>query len=117
VLEAHGGAPVAGEYVTGWIKRGPTGVIGTNKKDAHETIAKLLEDLEAGRLADPPVRDREALDQLLADRGAEVVTQEGWEAIDAHERERGEPDSRPRAKLPTFEELLERAREADSARV
>ena len=92
------------------------GVIGTNKKDANETVAELLEDLEAGRLADPPAPGREALDALLAERGAEVVTQEGWEAIDVHERERGEPDSRPRAKLPTFEELLERARGGDRAR-
>jgi ferredoxin--NADP+ reductase len=117
VLEEPGGAARPGEYVTGWIKRGPTGVIGTNKKDANETVAKLLEDLEGGRLADPPAPGREAIDALLADRGAEVVTQQGWEAIDAHERERGEPDSRPRAKLPTFEELLERAREADPAQV
>jgi ferredoxin--NADP+ reductase len=115
VLEAQGGEPLRGEYVTGWIKRGPTGVIGTNKKDANETVAKLLEDLEAGRLIDPPAAGRATLDALLAERGVEVVTQQGWEAIDAHERERGEPDSRPRAKLPSFEELLERARGGDRA--
>ena len=101
--------------MTGWIKRGPTGVIGTNKKDANETVARLMEDLEAGRLADPQAPGREAIDALLAERGAEVVTQEGWESIDAHERERGEPDSRPRAKLATFDELLARARGGDRA--
>ncbi len=115
VLEAAGGEPRPGEYVTGWIKRGPTGVIGTNKKDANETVARLMEDLEAGRLADPQAPGREAIDALLAERGAEIVTQEGWESIDAHERERGEPDSRPRAKLATFDELLARARGGDRA--
>ena len=107
--------PRPGEYVTGWIKRGPSGVIGTNKKDAGETVALLLEDLEAGRLLDPPESDPEAVEDLLRDRGAEVVTQEGWEAIDEHERERGEPSGRPRAKLASFEELMEQARGADRA--
>jgi ferredoxin/flavodoxin---NADP+ reductase len=115
VLDGPGREPLPGEYVTGWIKRGPTGVIGTNKKDAHETVALLLEDLKAGRLAAPEAPGREAIDALLADRGAEVVTQQGWEAIDAHERERGEPHSRPRNKLATLEELLERARGGDRA--
>ncbi len=108
-------APRRGEYVTGWIKRGPTGVIGTNKKDAHETVAKLLEDIDAGRLLEPADPRREALDALLEERGAGVVAQEGWEAIDAHERGLGEPHSRPRVKLPSFEELVERARAEERA--
>ena len=116
VLDADtGGGPRRGEYVTGWIKRGPTGVIGTNKKDAHETVAKLLEDIDAGRLLEPADPRREALDALLEERGAGVVTQEGWEAIDAHERGLGEPHSRPRVKLPSFEELVERARAEERA--
>ncbi len=103
------GEPRPGEYVTGWIKRGPSGVIGTNKKDAGETVALLLSDLEEGRLLDPPDPDPDAIEDLLGERGAQVVTQEGWEAIDEHERGRGEPSGRPRAKLPSFEELLEQA--------
>ena len=105
-----------GEYVTGWIKRGPSGVIGTNKKDAGETVALLLSDLETGRLLDPPDPDPDAIEELLAHRGVEVVTQEGWEAIDEHERDRGEPSGRPRAKLSSFEELVERARARAGAR-
>lgn len=112
VLDAAGGSPLGREYVTGWIKRGPSGVIGTNKKDATETIGLLTADLEAGLLPDPPESDPDAIERLLAERGVEVVTHEGWEAIDRHERDSGEPHGRPRVKLPRFDDLLERARGA-----
>ncbi len=98
------GAP--GVYVAGWIKRGPSGVIGTNKKDATETVELLLEDARAGRL---PLGEG-SLEDLLAERGAEPVVYAGWEAIDASERARGEPLGRPRVKLATWPELLEQAR-------
>lgn len=107
VLDPASGAPQPGAYAVGWIKRGPTGVIGTNKKDAQETIDHLLEDLEAGRLPDPPVGDRDALDELLGERRPDHVTYEGWEAIDAAERERGEPQGRPRVKFTSVEEMVE----------
>ncbi|HXF98438.1 MAG TPA: FAD-dependent oxidoreductase [Gaiellaceae bacterium] len=101
------GRPVPGVYAAGWIKRGPTGVIGTNKKDAAETVARLLEDARAGRL---PRAEDGRLDDLLAERGVEVVRYEGWQAIDTLERARGEPQGRPRVKLATWEELLAAAR-------
>jgi ferredoxin--NADP+ reductase len=99
------GSPLPGVYCAGWIKRGPTGVIGTNKKDATETVELLLADAADGLL---PSRDREAppLERLLADRGVEAVLYSGWEAIDAAERTAGEPLGRPRVKLRTWEELL-----------
>ena len=75
------GEPVPGLYCAGWIKRGPTGVIGTNKKDATETVDHLLEDARAGLL--PRARGPGTLDELLAERGVEVVTYAGWERIDA----------------------------------
>jgi ferredoxin--NADP+ reductase len=103
------GAPLPGVYCTGWIKRGPSGVIGTNKKDAAETVAGLLEDVAVGRLR-PKGATAEAVDATLADRGVEVVTQDGWEAIDAAERTAGEPLGRPRVKLRTWPELLAAAR-------
>lgn len=108
VLDAAG-EPVPGVYCAGWIKRGPTGVIGTNKKDANETVARLLEDAQAGRL---PERDvpAEAIVELLADRGAESVVYAGWEAIDELERSLGEPHGRPRVKLCSWDSLLEAAR-------
>jgi ferredoxin/flavodoxin---NADP+ reductase len=98
------GEPVPGVYCAGWIKRGPTGVIGTNKKDATETVRLLLEDAAGGRL--PRARGDGTLDALLAERGAEPVLYSGWEAIDAVERARGEEQGRPRVKLCTWEELL-----------
>ena len=108
VLDA-GGAPVRGLYCAGWIKRGPTGVIGTNKKDATETVERLLEDARAGRL--PPRSDR-AIDDLLGERGVSAVMYSGWEAIDAQERSRGEGEGRPRIKLTSWDELLAAARSA-----
>jgi ferredoxin--NADP+ reductase len=99
------GEPISGVYCTGWIKRGPTGIIGTNKKDATETVEALLEDAREGRL---PRRktSAEAADAWLAERGIDVVTYSGWDAIDALERGRGEELGRPRVKLLTWEELL-----------
>jgi ferredoxin--NADP+ reductase len=97
------GAPLRGVYAAGWIKRGPTGVIGTNKKDATETVEALLEDARAGRLVRA---SDERLEDLLRGRGARAVPYEGWEAIDAAERAAGEPLGRPRVKLATWDELL-----------
>lgn len=101
------GEAVPGIYCAGWIKRGPTGVIGTNKKDATETVALLLEDARAGRL---PHRDGGTLDELLEDRGVEVVLYDGWERIDAVERGQGQAQGRPRVKLCSWDELLAAAR-------
>lgn len=101
------GQPVPGLYCAGWIKRGPTGVIGTNKKDAAETVELVLDDARAGMLAEP---SGGSLDELLAERGVEVVGYAGWERIDAIERARGEEQGRPRVKLCTWDELLAAAR-------
>jgi ferredoxin/flavodoxin---NADP+ reductase len=108
ILDGNG-APLPRAYVAGWIKRGPTGVIGTNKKDATETVARLLEDVEAGRLTGRGVEPG-AIVELLEKRGAEPVVYAGWEAIDALERSRGEPHGRPRIKLCSWDELLAAAR-------
>ena len=95
----EGGRVEPGLYAAGWIKRGPSGVIGTNKKDATETIELLLDDARAGKL---PPRGGGTLEELLAERGAEAVLYAGWEAIDAAERSAGEPHGRPRIKLATL---------------
>jgi ferredoxin--NADP+ reductase len=105
-----GGAPLRGDYVVGWIKRGPTGIIGTNKRDSQETVDTLLADFDAGKLNEPTEPSREALEALLAERAPEHVTYEGWEAIDRAEQDAGEPHGRPRVKLTTKEELLGAAR-------
>ncbi len=102
------GAPLPGAYTAGWIKRGPSGVIGTNKKCANETVDTLLTDLEAGRV---PARARtgEELDELLERRGVHRVDVEGWRRIDQHERDLGEAQGRPRVKLVAHADLRERA--------
>jgi ferredoxin/flavodoxin---NADP+ reductase len=98
------GEPVAGVYAVGWIKRGPTGILGTNKRDAEETIGGLVEDLAT--LPAPAHPGRDAVDALLADRVPDLVTVEGWRAIDEAEREAGRRDDRPRVKLATREAML-----------
>ena len=104
VLGADG--PLPGEYAVGWIKRGPTGVIGTNKKDAQETVDAILADLSAGLLHSPPAPDPEELVATLRARQPELITYAGWSEIDRHERSLGEPAGRPRVKLTRIEELL-----------
>lgn len=97
------------EYVVGWIKRGPTGVIGTNKKDSQETVDTLLADLvraQEGGLADFPSDHADKLAEWLASRQPKLVTSAHWEIIDRHERTSGEPHGRPRVKLPSLTELL-----------
>ncbi len=95
-----------GEYAVGWIKRGPSGVIGTNKKDAADTVARIVEDVEAGVLSDPPIDDADAIAAFYAQRAPESVTWEGWKAIDAHETSAGEPHSRPRIKIVRLADLV-----------
>ena len=105
------GAQVPGMYAVGWIKRGPSGVIGTNKKDAQETVDHIFEDLETGKIPDRDLAtDRGAIEALLVERKPDHVTFEGWQAIDAAEVERGKPHGRPRVKFCRVEELVEASR-------
>jgi ferredoxin--NADP+ reductase len=104
------GEPQRGEYAVGWIKRGPQGVIGTNKTDAQETVSCVMEDLEAGRLDKPGVPSRAVLETLLGERRADVVTYEDWQRIDEIERAKGEAQGRPRVKFTSAEEATEAAR-------
>jgi ferredoxin--NADP+ reductase len=104
VLDERGEA-VPGLYCAGWIKRGPTGIIGTNKKDATETVERLVEDARSG-LRPRVEATADDVDALLAERGVRVVSYAGWEAIDALECSRGEPQGRPRSKLVTWDELM-----------
>jgi ferredoxin--NADP+ reductase len=110
VADAHG-EPVPGLYCAGWIKRGPSGVIGTNKKDATETVELLLEDAQAGLVQRGDASAiAETVDELLTSRGVDYVSYAGWEAIDAEERGRGEPQGRPRVKILGWDELVATAR-------
>jgi ferredoxin--NADP+ reductase len=103
------GRLLAATYCAGWIKRGPTGIIGTNKKDAAETVAGLLEDVQEGRLIHREDVSADAVEALLLKRGTRPVLYQGWTSIDELERATGEKLGRPRVKLRTWDELLEAA--------
>ena len=109
------GELVPGEYCAGWIKRGPSGVIGTNKKDANESVELLWEDAEAGFLTTPPQPHPVAIETLVFERAPEAIEYEGWRAIDAHERASGEPHGRPRIKLCNWDDLLHHGRPKSTA--
>jgi ferredoxin--NADP+ reductase len=98
-----------GEYCSGWIKRGPSGVIGTNKKDSQDTVAKIVEDIKAGRVNQPVSDD---VDGLVATYAPEAVSWDGWQAIDAIETAAGQTSApgRPRVKLTDWGALREAAR-------
>jgi ferredoxin/flavodoxin---NADP+ reductase len=122
VLDPTTGSPLPGEYVVGWVKRGPSGVIGTNKKDAQETVDAIFSDLSsaaspaganassddplpaAGHVPDSP--HPATIEALLRSRQPDLVPYSGWESIDRHERSLGEPSGRPRVKLTRIEDLL-----------
>jgi ferredoxin--NADP+ reductase len=111
VIDPGTGSAVGGEYVVGWIKRGPTGVIGTNKKDAQQTVSAILADLSAADGSGehprrPESGDPEAIEELLLARQPALVTYAGWSEIDRHERALGASAGRPRVKLTRIEEML-----------
>jgi ferredoxin--NADP+ reductase len=119
VVEPDGNEQVPGHYAVGWIKRGPSGVIGTNKKDAQETVDSLIADLKAGRIPDRRTPGSEAedvapIEAVLAERAGDHVTYVGWQAIDRAEVAAGEPHGRPRVKFCTVAEMVEASRSGDA---
>jgi ferredoxin--NADP+ reductase len=115
VVDPRTGTPVTGSYVAGWIKRGPTGFIGTNKSCAQETVNELVDDYNDGRLADP-VGSPRALDELVRRRQPELIDRAGWRAIDTAEIARGAADGRPRDKFTSVAAMLEAAADAPPPR-
>jgi ferredoxin/flavodoxin---NADP+ reductase len=99
------GTPLPGAYATGWIKRGPVGLIGHTKSDAQQTISMLLEDAAAGVLPVPEQPEREAVDRYLTERGLEYTTWAGWLKLDHHERHLGD-HSRERVKVVPRDEMV-----------
>jgi ferredoxin--NADP+ reductase len=102
------GQVVCGQYAAGWIKRGPSGVIGTNKADAVETVRLLLHDAPSLPLAPEP--DPQALTRLLQARGVRVVSFTDWLRLDQLECELGQAQGRPRVKVTSIEKMLNLAR-------
>lgn len=101
-----GGQTVTGEYAVGWIKRGPSGIIGTNKPDALETVELMLQDVAGGDTITPASPSRESLEGLLRERGVDYVTFADWLKLDALEQQRGQALNRPRVKFSRVEEML-----------
>jgi len=116
VVDPATGAPINGAYVAGWIKRGPTGFIGTNKSCAMQTVAALVDDFNAGLLTDPVARPA-ALTRLVGARQPDVVDATGWRAIDAAEIARGQAAGRPRVKFTSVPEMLAVARRRPARRL
>jgi ferredoxin--NADP+ reductase len=114
VVDPGSGRPVPGAYVAGWIKRGPTGFIGTNKSCSFQTVQALVADLNAGKLTDPLAKP-EALDKLVHARQPDVVDSAGWGAIDAAEIARGIDGARPRNKFTEVADMLAAAATAPPA--
>lgn len=102
-----GGDALPGLYTTGWIKRGPVGLIGHTKSDATETIAHLREDAEAGLLPPATERDPQAVTKLLDERGVDAIEWSGWQLLDAYERALGEVQGRERVKVVPREEMVD----------
>jgi ferredoxin--NADP+ reductase len=108
------GSRCPGEYVVGWIKRGPSGVIRTNKKDANDTVAPIVEDEQAGELGVPDASRATAvtLHDWIDQRVPDHVTWQGWQAIDTRESELGEPIGGPRFKLVRLDDLIRASRDS-----
>lgn len=106
VLDPAANRTVTGEYAVGWIKRGPSGIIGTNKPDSQVTVMAMLEDLKAGALNQPAEPGRESVERLLVERQPNVVTFADWLMLDQDEQMRGQPLGRPRVKYSRVEDML-----------
>ncbi|KDE10723.1 4Fe-4S binding protein [Rhodococcus aetherivorans] len=109
VVDPETNEPLPGVYTAGWIKRGPTGVIGTNKQCSAQTVEHLVQDFVAGRLV-APVADREKLAALVSERRPEYVDYRGWQQIDKQERARGGAAGRSRVKFVAVADLLAASR-------
>ncbi|OGE18483.1 MAG: NADP oxidoreductase [Candidatus Dadabacteria bacterium RIFCSPHIGHO2_12_FULL_53_21] len=107
VTDPGTGGHMKGLYAAGWIKRGPTGVIGTNKQDAGETVGCIIEDVRSGAVIEPPEPDPDSVLRLVSGAQPDYVTYEDWLGIDHIEIERGKASGRPRVKFTSVEEILE----------
>ena len=99
------------EYVAGWIKRGPTGVIGTNKQDAVETVHRLLETILQEQIEPRHQIDSSGFESLLKERNVDFVSFEDWKLLDEYETESGQAQERPRVKVTSIEKMLETIRD------
>lgn len=98
-----------GHYVTGWARRGPSGIIGSNRRCARDAVRALVEDAEHGLIGQRVVADRDEVARLLSARHPRLVTYRGWQSIDQTERQAGAAVGRPRVKQASRAALLDLA--------
>jgi ferredoxin/flavodoxin---NADP+ reductase len=106
VMDTASKQTLVGEYVVGWIKRGPSGIIGTNKPDSQATVIHMLEDIAAGQTLNPAEPERESIERLLAERKPSYVTFQDWMLLDKSEQEAGAALARPRLKVSRVDDML-----------
>ena len=106
VLNPETSQPILGEYVSGWIKRGPSGVIGTNKPDALETVRCMLEDVQSGNVLTPDTPSPQAAQKQLHEQQPLYVSFEEWLQLDALEVKQGKIEGRPRVKFTRVTDML-----------
>ncbi len=104
------GSHIYGLYATGWIKRGPTGVIGTNKTDSAETVKCVIEDISNDKLNKPQDTDTDSIERLLKERNDKFISYEQWQKVDKSEVQQGQKLGRPRLKYTDVDEILDIAR-------
>ena len=107
ILDTPDGQHVTGLYAAGWIKRGPSGVIGTNKADAVESAQAILEDAASGKVLDPETSSSESILTFVKSRVPDLFTFSDWQRVDAKEIARGAAQNRPRSKFTSYDELIE----------
>jgi ferredoxin--NADP+ reductase len=106
VIDPESKQPLAGQYCAGWIKRGPSGVIGTNKPDSVETVTCMLEDLAQGKVFQPSQPDPKCVEDLVRARQPRFFTYADWLKQDELEVARGKALGRPRVKFTSVDEML-----------
>ena len=106
VLDPQSHEPLLGQYTAGWIKRGPTGVIGTNKPDAAETVEAMLADARAGKVLSPTNATAAAAVALVGSHNVRLVTYDDWRRLDALELSHGKEQGRPRIKFTRVDDML-----------
>ena len=106
IINPENNNTITGFYVSGWIKRGPSGVIGTNKLDSGETIEIMVEDLNNGNILNPEIEDPTEIENFIKTRQPNFISYDDWLKIDAIEKEKGEEIGRPRVKFTSTEEIL-----------
>ena len=106
IVDPNTKQPIVGEYTSGWIKRGPSGVIGTNKPDSVETVTYMLEDFKNGSILNPAHPEIESMRDLVRQRQPKYFTYADWKKLDAMEVAKGQPQGRPRVKFTSVEEMI-----------